>query len=119
MEKEQLVERLVGILANNLRSVQNQVNDFAKDYFVQRALLRGLMNMHAVNKTLPEEYFKLQDELLQQELKEKKLDLDVIMETCGLTPLSKVNKTNNINKCFKRKYRGHSDMLDQLIVDLI
>ena len=64
MEKEQLVERLVSILANNLRSVQNQVNDFAKDYFVQRALLRGLMNMHAVNKTLPEEYFKLQDELL-------------------------------------------------------
>ena len=53
MEKEQLVERLVSILANNLRSVQNQVNDFAKDYFVQRALLRGLMHMHAVNKTLP------------------------------------------------------------------
>ena len=56
---------------------------------------------------------------LKLQLKEKKLDLDVIMETCGLTPLSKVNKTNNINKCFKRKYRGHSDMLDQLIVDLI
>jgi len=81
MEKEQLVERLVSILANNLRSVQNQVNDFAKDYFVQRALLRGLMNMHAVNKTLPEEYFKLQDELLQQELKEKKL-----VELSSLTP---------------------------------
>ena len=74
MEKEQLVEKLILMLVKNLRSsVQNQVNDFAKDYQVQRALLRGLMNMHPVSQELPLEFFTYQDELLQLELKEKKL----------------------------------------------
>ena len=49
-------------------------------------------------KGLDKDREKSTDELKLQ-LNENKLDLDMIMEACGLTPLSKVNKTNNINKC--------------------
>ncbi|NLK85186.1 MAG: hypothetical protein GX278_04440 [Aeromonadales bacterium] len=73
MEKELIVEKLIAILAKDFKALSTQVNEFSKDYFAQRALLRGLMNMHNANTPLDAEYFSLQDELLQLELKEKRL----------------------------------------------
>lgn len=70
-QKEQAVSRLIEILMEYIPNLKGQVEDFSKDYFAQRALLRGLMNMHSEKNHLPDEFFTLQDELLQQELSEK------------------------------------------------
>ena len=60
-EKEQLVQRLIEILVRFIPRLQSQVTDFSKDYFAQRVLLRGLMNMHSVQNQLPQEFFLMQD----------------------------------------------------------
>lgn len=72
-QKEQAVSRLIEILVEYIPNLKAQIEDFSKDYFAQRALLRGLMNMHSEKNPLPEEFFSLQDELLQQELSEKQI----------------------------------------------
>ena len=72
-QKEQAVSRLIEILVEYIPNLKGQIEDFSKDYFAQRALLRGLMNMHSEKNPLPDEFFALQDELLQQELSEKQL----------------------------------------------
>ncbi|MGN0915574.1 MAG: protein-ADP-ribose hydrolase [Succinivibrio sp.] len=72
-DKEQAVTRLIEILSAYVPKLSRQVEEFSKDYSSQRILLRGLMNMHSQKIPLSSEYYKLQDELLQYELKEKKL----------------------------------------------
>lgn len=80
LEKDAIVKRLIEILVEFVPSIKEQALAFSHDYVAQRALLRGLMNMHKVRNELPDEYFAMQDALLQEELKEKKLvsieDLD-------------------------------------------
>ncbi|MBO6258149.1 MAG: protein-ADP-ribose hydrolase [Succinivibrio sp.] len=71
MDRLPIIEKLVGILLKELPSVAGEAARFQTDELAQRALLRGLMNMHNPQKLLSEEYFKLQDMLLQDELKEK------------------------------------------------
>lgn len=73
MDKSNLVSRLIEILADHTPILKKQIEEFSEDYSVQRNLLRGLMNMHNIKNALSPEYFKLQDELLQAELKEKTL----------------------------------------------
>ncbi len=73
VEKGPLVEKLIEILVQFVPSLKNQAQAFSDDYFAQRALLRGLMNMHRVQNKLPAEYFAMQDQLLQAELLEKKI----------------------------------------------
>lgn len=46
-QKEQAVSRLIEILVEYIPNLKGQIEDFSKDYFAQRALLRGLMNMHS------------------------------------------------------------------------
>lgn len=46
-QKEQAVSRLIEILVEYIPNLKAQIDDFSKDYFAQRALLRGLMNMHS------------------------------------------------------------------------
>lgn len=73
MDKTNLVSRLIELLAEHTPILKKQIEEFSEDYSVQRNLLRGLMNMHNVKNKLSSEYFSLQDELLQAELKEKNL----------------------------------------------
>ena len=73
MDKTNLVSRLIQILAEHTPILKKQIEEFSEDYSVQRNLLRGLMNMHNVKNALSSEYFSLQDELLQSELKDKTL----------------------------------------------
>lgn len=84
--KEQAVSRLIEILVEFIPNLKGQIDDFSKDYFAQRSLLRGLMNMHSEKNPLPQEFFSLQDELLQYELSEKQLT-----DTASLAP-SSLNK---------------------------
>ncbi len=72
-DNTQLVSRLIEILVQYVPALRTQAESFSDDYFAQRALLRGLMNMHNVQNPLSDEYFKLQDTLLKNELAEKKL----------------------------------------------
>lgn len=83
-EKEQLVQRLIEILVRFIPRLQSQVTDFSKDYFAQRVLLRGLMNMHSVQNQLPQEFFLMQDKLLQLELKEKTIVDAQVLKPCKL-----------------------------------
>lgn len=84
--KEHAVSRLIEILVEFIPNLKGQIDDFSKDYFAQRSLLRGLMNMHSEKNPLPQEFFSLQDELLQYELSEKQLT-----DTASLAP-SSLNK---------------------------
>ena len=83
-QKEQAVSRLIEILVGYIPNLKAQIEDFSKDYFAQRALLRGLMNMHSEKNPLPEEFFSLQDELLQQELSEKQIIDESSLKPCLL-----------------------------------
>lgn len=83
-QKEQAVSRLIEILVEYIPNLKAQIEDFSKDYFAQRALLRGLMNMHSEKNPLPEEFFSLQDELLQQELSEKQIIDESSLKPCLL-----------------------------------
>ena len=73
VDKVELVTKLVEMLVKYVPALKNQAEAFSSDYYSQRALLRGLMNMHNVHNSLPDEYFVLQDQLLSEELKEKKI----------------------------------------------
>ncbi|MGN1281433.1 MAG: macro domain-containing protein [Succinivibrio sp.] len=73
LDRETTVQELIRILMTYLPGLVSQANDFSKDYFAQRSLLRGLMNMHSQKNQLPERFFKLQDELLQYELSQKSI----------------------------------------------
>ncbi|SFK17631.1 macro domain-containing protein [Succinivibrio dextrinosolvens] len=92
IEKEPLVEKLIDILVQYVPSLKNQAQSFSDDYFAQRALLRGLMNMHRVQNKLPPEYFTMQDQLLQAELSEKKL-----VQTEGLLK-AKINSNMSLHQ---------------------
>lgn len=61
---------------------------------------------------------KTKEEVIE-EIKKKKPDIETIMEVCGLTPVSLHNTTQNINKCFKRKFRGLKEMVDKMILDIM
>ena len=73
MERGPLVSRLIEILVHFVPTLKNQAEAFSSDYNAQRTLLRGLMNMHSVKDQLPDEFFSLQDQLLSDELSDKKL----------------------------------------------
>ncbi|MCR5536657.1 MAG: protein-ADP-ribose hydrolase [Succinivibrio sp.] len=85
MDRSVVVHKLIDILLATMPSCADQASKFGTDYESQRALLRGLMNMTDPRHTLSEEYFKLQDELLQDELADKQL-VDVLT-----LPPSKLN----------------------------
>ena len=92
IEKGPLVEKLIEILVQYVPSLKNQAQSFSDDYFAQRALLRGLMNMHRVQNKLPPEYFTMQDQLLQAELSEKSL-----VQTEGLLK-AKINSNMSLHQ---------------------
>lgn len=73
IDREATVQELIGILINYLPGLADQASDFSKDYIAQRALLRGLMNMHSQKNQLPARFFALQDKLLQYELSQKSI----------------------------------------------
>ena len=76
MDRSAVVHKLIDLLLAMMPTCADQASKFETDYESQRALLRGLMNMTDPKHQLSDEYFKLQDELLQDELAEKTL-LDV------------------------------------------
>ncbi len=68
MDRLQLISKLISLLLSDVSgAISGQASKFEADEKTQRTLLRGLMNMHDVKKTLPDEFFKLQDELLSSE----------------------------------------------------
>jgi O-acetyl-ADP-ribose deacetylase (regulator of RNase III) len=98
-DKNALVSRLIAILVQYVPGLQNQVEAFSADYFAQRALLRGLMNMHKVENPLSEEFFALQDELLAAELKEKNLVNCASLAAVKLNPMLSLHQGDITSLC--------------------
>ena len=64
----QLERRLY--LINHLLNERNETIDMPQDTYNQKRLLRGLMNVRMPD-TISKEFINIQDEYLQEELKEK------------------------------------------------
>ena len=64
----QLERRLY--LINHLLNERNETIDMPEDTYNQKRLLRGLMNVRMPD-TISKEFIDIQDEYLQEELKEK------------------------------------------------
>lgn len=71
MDRLQLVERLVELLLQDMPAYREQAEMFPHDAVSQRRLLRSLMNVRIPGRSLPDEYWRLQDVLLSAERDEK------------------------------------------------
>lgn len=71
MERLALIGRLVELLLQDMPEYRDQAASFPHEAVSQRRLLRSLMNVRAPGAPLPEEYWRLQDELLSAERDEK------------------------------------------------
>lgn len=72
MTRGELVERLIELLLEDMPEYRAQAVAFSRaDAAARRRLLRGLMNVRAPGRALPDEYWRLQDELLAAERAER------------------------------------------------
>ena len=86
MKRTEKIQRLIGLLLTDEPEYRSLTQNFSHDEESQRRLLRSLMNVRVPGKPLPEEYFQLQDQLLQEEASERGIVHTADLEPAGTDP---------------------------------
>lgn len=85
MKTDEIIDKMIAYLVNEDSSLKNYV--IPNETLKKRLFLRGLINLRAP-KPIDEEFLKLEDELLQRELKQKNIidekDIEPLYKNMGL-----------------------------------